>query len=114
MGVTLTITGQLLQKHTSAGVLNSGNTVVVNAITTYIKGGGIINCNSLAVGDNTTPTANGVANNTKLELGSPAQGSTVAMNITGNLILNTQSSNNAGGTQILSTNHAKFSLWQAR
>ncbi|MGZ3776518.1 MAG: T9SS type A sorting domain-containing protein, partial [Mucilaginibacter sp.] len=77
-----------------------------------IKGGGTINCGSLAIGDSTTPTADGVVNITKMELGSPAGGSTIAMNITGNLVLNTQSRDNAGGTQILSTNDAQFSFAQ--
>jgi trimeric autotransporter adhesin len=109
-GFTLTVTGQLLQKHTKAGVTNAGNTALAKAITTYIKGGGIINCGSVAVGDNTTPTNNGAANLTKLELGSPAQGTTLTMNVTGNLTLNTQSKDNGTGTQILSTNDAQFSL----
>jgi trimeric autotransporter adhesin len=111
-GATITVDGQVLQKHTTAGVLNSGNTAVVNAIQTYIKGGGTINCGSLAIGDSTTPSADGVVNITKMELGSPAGGSTVAMNVTGNLILNTQSRDNAGGTQILSINDAQFSFAQ--
>jgi len=107
-GATLTVGGQILQKHTTAGVTNSGNTAVVNAIQTFIGGAGIINCASMAIGDNTTPTANGVVNTTTMILGSAAGGSTVTMNITGNLAINTQSNDNAGGTLILSTNDAQF------
>ena len=107
-GATLTVGGQILQKHTTAGVTNSGNTAIVNAIQTFIGGAGTINCASVAIGDNTTPTANGVVNTTTMTLGSSAGGSTVTMNITGNLAINTQSSDNSGGTQILSTNDAQF------
>ncbi|MFI5161575.1 MAG: T9SS type A sorting domain-containing protein [Sphingobacteriales bacterium] len=108
--VILNITGQLLQKHTTAGVLNSGNTAVVNAIQTYIGGAGTINCASVDIGDSTTPTADGVVNTTKMQLGAAVGGSTVTLNVTGNFILNTQSSDNGGSTLILSTNDAQFSL----
>lgn len=111
-GATLTVTGQLLQKHTTAGVLNSGNTSMVNAIQTYIQGGGTVNCGSLAVGDNTAPMADGVVNITKVILGAAAGGSTITMNITGDLSINTQSRDDAGNTQVLSNSDAQFSLTQ--
>ncbi|HJP62346.1 MAG TPA: T9SS type A sorting domain-containing protein, partial [Mucilaginibacter sp.] len=111
-GVVLSVTGQILQKHTTAGVLNSGFTAQVSAIQTYLQGSGTINCASLAVGDNTTPTANGVVNISKVILGAAAGGNTPTLNITGDLSINTQCRNNAGNTQILSNSDAQFLFTQ--
>lgn len=107
----LNVSGQILQKHTTAGVLNSGNTATT-AVRTYLQGSGTINCGSFAIGDSTTPTADSVVNITQVTMGAAAGGSHITMNISGDLNLNTQSRDNAGNTLVVSNNNAQFSLSQ--
>jgi len=110
--VTLNVSGQVTQKHTTAGVFNSGNTASVTAVKTYLQGSGTINCGSFVVGDTTTPTADSVINVTQVTLGAAAGGSHIKLNITGNLNINAQSRDDAGNSIVVSNNNAYFSLSQ--
>ena len=112
--VVLNVSGQILQKHSTAGLFNSGNTAPVTAIKTNIQGSGTITCGSFSVGDNTTPTADSVVNITQVTLGAAAGGSHLKMNITGDLSLNTQSRDNVANTLVVSNSDAQFSLSQGK
>jgi hypothetical protein len=116
---TLNITNTFLQKHSSVGTAGSadlftpfaGNAAnFTNAIHNFLQGSGTLNCAAFTIGDNTLPTANHVANTTKLKIGNftNTAGVTLTLNVSGDFTL--FSPNRTPLTATAANSDAEFSL----
>lgn len=114
---TLTVNGDILQKHPTAGTLgfagdcSPGNPgAITYPILTILEGTGTLNClGNFRVGDNTNVTNDFVANVTEVKVATTTPThTTLAINITGNLIMN--SSSRDDGSLFVSNNNAVFTF----
>ncbi|HVW15273.1 MAG TPA: T9SS type A sorting domain-containing protein [Mucilaginibacter sp.] len=112
----LNVTGAITQNHSNnVGLVGNGTITYPSgydySIQTYMYGSGKVYCQTFQVGDNTTSLVDGVNNITRFSLGNGSVGQGLTTIVSGNLIINSKTKNDASTDAILSVSNANFGIY---
>ncbi|MBS1526686.1 MAG: hypothetical protein JST19_13600 [Bacteroidetes bacterium] len=112
----LNVTGAITQDHSNnSGLVGNGTITYPSgydySIQTYLYGTGKIYCQTMQIGDNTVSLVSGVNNITRFQLGNGSVGQGLTTVVSGNLIINSITKNDASTDVILSVSNANFGIY---